>query len=499
MKNVGKRIKRQGPLSTIVFLTFIIGIISFLLHLIKVGGYITEAGSLETTLVSVKNIFSKDGIKYLLNNSVINMQLMKPLIYLIMSLIAVSILETSGYINHLVKFLRKVKPFWITMLTIFVSILLTFIGDYSYILLFPLVGSIYKILGRNPLLGMVTVFIGVTIGGCGGILFNYQEYLLSLTTVKSASNIDINYNYGLWSNIYIMSVSTIVLTIVGTISIEKMLSKKFKRYDYETSVNISKRAFVITNIIALLIISFVVYAVIPGFPMSGMMLNNTETKYIAKIFGETSAFGNGLMLMITGISVLCSFIYGRLSGNIRHRNDYTHLLTHSFENTGYILVLMFFASIMLGIFEWSNIPSVVTVNIVDLIGGLNINGTLLVIIVFLAIVVISILIPSTITKYNLVAPVSVPLLMRANINPAFTQAIFMGADAVGKCFSPIYIYLIIMIGFLYKQDQKVNTSIFDTMKLMMPVILVMSAAVMIIVVGWYVIGLPIGIGASITL
>ena len=39
----------------------LIGVISFILHLIKVGGYITEAGSLETTLISVNNIFSKDG------------------------------------------------------------------------------------------------------------------------------------------------------------------------------------------------------------------------------------------------------------------------------------------------------------------------------------------------------------------------------------------------------------------------------------------------------
>lgn len=499
MKNVRKRIKSQGPLSTTVYLSIIIGLASFILHLIKVGGYITEAGSLETTLVSVNNIFSKEGIKYLLNNYVINMQLMKPLVYLIMSLISVSILETSGYINHLVKPLKQVKPFWITFITILVSILLVFIGDYSYVLLFPIVAAIYKILGRNPLLGMITVFLGVTIGNCGGILLNYQDYLLSLTTIKSASNIDVNYSYSIWANLYIMIASTIILTIVGTISIEKILSKKFKRYDYETNVNLSKRALIITNIIALVIILWIIYCIIPGLPMSGIMLNGSETKYIAKLFGDTSAFGNGLMLMITGISVFCSFIYGRLSGNIRHRYDYTHLLTHSFENTGYVLVLMFFASIMLGLLEWSNISTVVTTNLVDLIGGLNFNGTLLVVIVFLSIVVISILIPTSITKWNLIAPVFVPLLMRANINPTFTQSIFMGADAVGKCFSPIYIYLIILISFLYKQDQKVNTSIFDTMKLMMPVILILSATVFIIVVGWYVIGLPTGIGASITL
>ena len=118
---------------------------------------------------------------------------------------------------------------------------------------------------------------------------------------------------------------------------------------------------------------------------------------------------------------------------------------------------------------------------------------------FLFKLIISILMPTTITKWNIVAPVYVPLLMRANISPQFTQTIFMMSDAAGKFFSPIYIYLIILIGFLYKQDQKVNTSIFDTMKLMMPVMLILIATCLIITIGWYVLGVSIGIGSSITL
>jgi aminobenzoyl-glutamate transport protein len=499
MKNVGKRIKNQGPLTTIAFLTVLIGLISLVLSILKVGGSVTEAGSLETSLVTVKNIFSKDGIKYLLNNYVVNFQLMQPLIYLVMSLISVSILESSGLINYLVKPFKKVKPFWITFLTFFISIILTFVGDLGYILLIPLVCSIYKILGRNPLLGMITVFLGVTIGMGAGVVFNYQDYLLSLTTTTAASNIDDTFTYNLFSNIYIMLFSTLILSIVGTISIEKLLSKKFKRYDYDKEVNLSKRAFVITSIIGILITLFFVYAIIPGLPLSGLLLNSSEKVYIAQIFSDTSALGNGLMLVILGISVLCGFIYGRISGNIRHKNDYIHCLTGSFENTGYILVVVFFASIMLGLLEWSNIPTVLTTNIVDLIGGLNFNGVLLVIIVFISILFISILIPTTITKWNLVAPVYVPLLMRANISPNFMQSIFMSADAVGKLFSPIYLYLIIMIGFLYKEDQDVSTSIFDTMKLMMPVILILLATNFIIVVGWYVLGIPIGLSGTITL
>ena len=152
---------------------------------------------------------------------------------------------------------------------------------------------------------------------------------------------------------------------------------------------------------------------------------------------------------------------------------------------------------MLGLIEWSNIGNVIATNIVDFIGSLNFSGIPLIFIIFISIIIMSILIPTTLTKWNLVAPVFVPLLMRANITPAFTQTIFVAAYSIGKLFSPIYIYLIITIGFLYKEDKSINTSIFSTMRQIMPIILILTVIYFVIIVGWYLIGLPLGINSSI--
>ena len=199
------------------------------------------------------------------------------------------------------------------------------------------------------------------------------------------------------------------------------------------------------------------------------------------------------------ILVLCGYIYGRISGNIRNSNDTTYSLTKSFENTGYIFVLLFFSSIMLGLLEWSNIGDVIATNIIDFIGSLNFSGFPLLLIIFLLVIVISIIMPSTLLKWNILGPIMVPLLMRANITPAFAQTVFVFSDSVGKLFSPIYIYLIVAIGFLYKSDSNMNTSIFSTMKKMMPVILIISLISFVIIIGWYLIGLPLGISSSITM
>ena len=89
--------------------------------------------------------------------------------------------------------------------------------------------------------------------------------------------------------------------------------------------------------------------------------------------------------------------------------------------------------------------------------------------------------------------------MRANIAPSFTQTIFLAADSVGKLFSPIYLWLIVAIGFMYKYEKNTNLSIMGTMKKIMPVILILSLVWIVIIVGWYLIGLPIGINTNITL
>lgn len=109
MARVRKKLKRTGPITTIILLILGVSVISFILNLLGVRGYTTEAGTLETSLVTVNNVISKDGIKYILNNTIINFQMMQPLVYLIISLIAVSILETSGLLKHLLIPLKKLN------------------------------------------------------------------------------------------------------------------------------------------------------------------------------------------------------------------------------------------------------------------------------------------------------------------------------------------------------------------------------------------------------
>jgi p-aminobenzoyl-glutamate transporter AbgT len=52
---------------------------------------------------------------------------------------------------------------------------------------------------------------------------------------------------------------------------------------------------------------------------------------------------------------------------------------------------------------------------------------------------------------------------------------------------------------MHKYEKDSNISILGTMKKIMPVVLILSLVWIIIVLGWYLVGLPIGIDTLITL
>lgn len=494
-----KRKKRlMGPVVEIILFAVIISVICFVLSLFGASGYITEGGTFETTLTVINNFFSTKGIKHIVNNSLVGFQTLEPLVLVMLSLIAVSILEASGLLKQIFTPLKKIKPIFITAIAMFVGIISTIIGDYSYALLFPLVGILYKYTGRSSSLGVLTMFIAITIGYGTGVIYNYQMYELGNITELATQSIIENYNYELLSNIFFLITSTLILTITGTIMLEKF-SKKFTRNEETDNLNVSSKAAKATLIAFIILIILFIYCLIPGLPKSGLLLDKTQPTYIGKLFGGESPLNQGFMFLIIGILMVCGFVYGTVSRNIKNTDDYSKALTKTFEGTGYIFVLLFFMSILYEIIDWTNFSTVISTNIIDFIGSSNISGILLVILAFLSIVIISIFIPETIAKWGLIAPIYVPLLMRANISPAFTQTMFQAADSIGKMFSPIYLYLIVAIGFMYKYDKDSNISIIGTMKKIMPIILTLGLVWLVIVVGWYLIGLPIGINSTITL
>lgn len=495
-----------GPVIMIIILIAIIMLSSAIFSFLQLGGQETSIanGTLETSLVTVNNILSSSGIKFILSNAISNFQKLSPVILLIIVLLGIGICEKSGLFKMLFSRLKRVTTPALVFFTILLGIISTIVGENSFIILIPIVGIAYKYANRNAMMGVLITFISISLGYGLGLIFNYDDYLLGTLTQAAASlDVDKNYKYQLLSNIYILIAGTFIFTIIGSIIINTFLVPRFeviKRYEKEET-NDSKRAFRISSIAFFVMIIIIAYMIIPGLPGSGLLLDKTAPTYIAQLFSSNSPFSNSLIFIISIIMMVCGLIYGRISGNIKNTNEFSIGLGYSFDNLGYVFVLLFFFSQMIALLEWSNIGTVLATIIIDKISMLQLSGILLIIIFFIAVVFIGIFIPSTLTKWSLMSPVIVPLFMRANITPDFTQFIFRIADGFGKCITPMYIYFFIMMAFMqkYNYDNEHNITIFGTLKLMAPTVLMLGLLLLLILILWYIIGLPMGIAMYPTL
>ena len=346
------------------------------------------------------------------------------------------------------------------------------------------------------MLGILTAFIGVSMGYGAGLVFNYDDYQLGILT-KAAATVDVdkNYIFNAWSNSYAMISATFILSIAGTLIIENILKPKVKEsIQEEDELTISKKGLIYSSIAFVLLILIFIYTIIPSLPGSGILLDKTKTDYVAQLLGGTSPFKDAFAFVFLIIMMICSGIYGYISKNIKNTNDFSVGLSKEFDNLGYMFILMFFSSLMVSILNFTGLGTVIGTWLISFMSNLEFTGLPLIITMFLVIILMSFFIPESITKWKLASPILVPLFMKANITPDFTQFIFKAADSVGKSITPFFVYFIVMLAFLEKYNNKESNKItvFGTLKLLRPTALMIMVIWLLIVIGWFVIGLPLG-------
>lgn len=465
---------------------------------------VNEPYIVEMQLTTIKNIFTVDGFKFMIKNVVLNLGSFQPFINVIIIMIGVGVAEASGYFRALFSKFKKIKLTKITFWVLLISILSTFFGEYNYILLFPIIALLYKHANKNPFLGIVTAFIGMTVGFAAGGLADYNDLLLGIKTQVAANIIGNNvYMVTTSSTIYIMIGTTIFLSLVGTMVMEKFLFHKFDNKgiaNEEEDFEVSKKGFLVSNIVFLLMFFGVIYSIIPGYPMSGSLLDTAKSNYLQQLMADGSAFKDGFFFIVASVITIGSLTYGIYSKKIINNHVFTKSLSSGFKNAGQLIVIMFFSAQMVAILNWTNLGEVVAAKLVDMFGTLEFSGLPLVITFILMVALITLILPSTLEKWQVISPIAVPLFMRSNITPDYTQFVFLVSDSIGKLITPLFIYFLIMLGFLekYKKDDE-SFSAFGTLGKMMPTILVMVGLLILITLSWYIIGLPIGPGVYPTI
>ena len=137
----------------------------------------------------------------------------------------------------------------------------------------------------------------------------------------------------------------------------------------------------------------------------------------------------------------------------------------------------------------------------ELLNGMQLSGLSLVVITFVIVAISTFFVPMASTKWAMLSPIIVPMFMQASMTPEFAEAVFRAADSSMKGITPLFSYFVILIGYLHIYNKRKNDviTITDAMSLMIPYAIAFTILWLVIILAFYIIGIPIGIGTWVML
>ena len=462
-------------------------------------------GDFGSTTVAVQSLFNLSGLKLIFRTTASNFASFAPLSMLLITLIGIGIMDKSGFLQSFFTLLtRKQSKKTVTITLAFITILASIAGDISFIVLIPITALFFKYSKRNPKAGIIMAFAGLTCGtGINVFLNSIESSLLSYTTL-AANSLDATYTINTLAYTFVMIILTIIMTIIVANVTEKIIIPKLGKYEDEVEPTEEfyldkrkKRGLLFSLTIGAVYLLVFIYNIIPGLPLSGNLLDNTQLYYIDKLFGYNSFFNQGFVFVITMFFFLCGLLYGIGAKTIKNNQDISSYLGHSLDDIGKTLVLIFFASAFISIFKETNIGNVIAALAANFIASTNFSGVPLIITTFILVGFITLLLPSPVSAWAVLSGVLVPVFMNAGMTAEFAQLVFRGAQCVTYGLTPVMAYFVIYLAFLDKYSEESKPiSLFGSMKHILPYAGLTAVVWIVILVLSYVIGLPIGIGTT---
>ena len=496
--------KKLSPIVSFIILIFATILISGFLHLLNIQSEYTSVnkvtGELVNNVVEVKSLFSTSGIKHIVTTAVSGFVNFEPLGALIIVLIGIGILEKTGFLKTFFTMLtRNSKKNTITFILVFLCLIFSLLGNIGFVIMLPLGALLFKYGRRNPLGGIIATFASLSFGAGINVFLSANDSSLLELTLNAAHTLDQNYAIGTFFSLFIMILALIIVSIVFTTVTEKKIMPRLPRYEStEEELKITNkelRGLIIGLGAGILYTLLIVYMIIPGLPLSGALLDNGATKYIDMLFGANSLFNKGFIFIVTMLFVIVGYGYGLMTKTIKNSKDVTESLGYSLDGIGSILVLLFFASLFINVYEESHIGLVITGFISSLIGSLNFTGIGLILITLICIAIANIFCPSSIVKWSMLSSVIVPLFMNASISPEFSQLVYVAGDSITNGLTPLFMYFVIYIAFMEKYNKGEMVTLFGSIKTLIPYSVYSLIIWAIVLVGFYLIGIPIGIGS----
>lgn len=496
---IGNRLPHPIALFTIFAISIvIISAICSALGISATGELIID-GKVQEASIRVVSLLTKEGLTYMLTSAVTNFTSYAPLGMVLVAILGVGVAEQSGLINALLKSAVKITPSqFITPAVVFLGVISNIASDAGYVILIPLGAMIFRAYGRHPMAGFAAAFAGVSGGYSANLLVGSLDPLLAGISQAASAEVDPNYEVSVMGNFFFLFVSTFLITILGTFVTDKIVEPRLGTYttslqDAEDSslTTISQeehRGLKKAGIAALIYIAIIVFAALP----SNSFLRNEN----GVLFGNPSSpFLNGIVILITLLFLIPGIVYGKATGLFSEKGSICHALSKAMASMGSFLALAFVASQFINYFNYTKLGSIVALFGVNILNNFKIGLIPLLIIFILFSAFMNLFMGSASAKWNILAPVFVPIFMQLGYTPELCQLAYRIGDSTTNIITPMMTYFAVILSFAQRYDRKASIGTITATMIPYSIVFLIGWTVMLII--WIILGIPLGPGTGI--
>lgn len=484
--------KLPDPATLFALLSLLVIIVSGIISLFDLS--VTHPGTGET--VKIFNLFSIEGIHKIITGLVDNFTSFAPLGTVLVSLLGIGIAEGTGLIGAVLRLLVLSAPKkLLTFVIIFAGILSNTASEVGYVLLVPLAAIIFLSVGRNPIAGMAAAFAAVSGGYSANLLLGTIDPLLAGLSEEAARIIDPLYQVNPASNYYFMFVSTFFLAIIGTIITERIVIPRLGEYkgsdiaegeELKTLSDNEKKGLFYTLIAGVI---FSVIILLGTVPEAGF-LRDPETGSLLR-----SPFMSGIVSFIFLGGGLLGVAYGIGAGTIKSDKDIIKGMGKAMETLGIYIVLVFFAAQFVAFFNETNIGLLFAIKGAEILKSAGLGDIPLILSFIIISAIVNLIMGSASAKWAIMAPVFIPMFMLLGYSPEFTQLAYRIGDSVTNIIAPMMSYFALIVAFFQRYDKKAGIG--TIIATMLPYSIGFFILWSVLLIVWFLLGLPIGPGASV--
>ncbi len=452
---------------------------------------ISAVHPVDGSLVTVNNLLSSDGIRWMYTNILESFLRFPPLGYVLVVMVGIGLAEGTGLFAVMIRsVVLGAPPKMITAAVVLAGIISGLAVEAGYVILIPLGAMIFHGIGRHPMAGLAAAFCGVS-GGFGANFFigSIDPILAGISTSAAQLIIsDMVVNPAV--NYYFMIASSFVVLFVGVYVTERIVEPRLGKYEgtaerlpIEQLTPAEKKGLRWAGISALAFLALLAATVVPP----GGLLRNPESGSVLH-----SPFFDGIIIGILLFFFIPALVYGRIVGTIRNDKDVMKHIIRSMSGMAGYIVLVFFAAQFVYFFNESNLGLIIAIKGAAGLRDIGLTGPVLIAAFVLLSAFINLFMGSASAKWAIIAPVFIPMLMLLDdpYHPGITQAAFRIGDSLTNLITPMMSYFALIVTFAQKYDERYGIG--TIISTMVPYTVILGIVWIAVLMLWVWLGIPLG-------